>query len=277
MATATKRPRKRAPGARGGSSRAPTRSTAPRALRDELRGSSRAWHIIILGDNYRRGLWARRTATGPAAGALELCAGREGGEAFVALTPDEAVTPAVLERIIELLDVVRFSADPSNSPETGRRRRGNRPPPTPPADHPLAGFDAEGYCRSWPCSFDHAHRPDRYPPGPTAVTDEAYTRITEGRPLPIAPKDWIISLRNPSDKTTLMQLVFDHDEYGVDVVLVRDLRFGSEGRAVVTRVETGAKEMIEACRRPSVQAGHTPDCPGCFAPHGIGVPHKRIA
>jgi len=63
-------------------------------------------------------------------------------------------------------------------------------------------------------------------------------------------KDWIISLRDPVGNATLQQLVFDHDEHGVDVVVIRDLRFGSEGRAVVTRTETGAKEMLEHLRRP---------------------------
>jgi hypothetical protein len=88
------------------------------------------------------------------------------------------------------------------------------------------------------------------------------------------PKDWIITLRMASvPHHPLQQLVFDHDEYGLDVVLIRDLRFGSEGRAIITRVETGAKEMLAALRRPSVQAGHAPDCAGCFAPHGSGVPH----
>jgi len=190
------------------------------------------------------------------------------------------------------------------------------------------GFDAEGYCRTWPCSFKHAHRPDRYPPGPTMITDEELRARREGRPWPPADggvhltrdevltlrmyiaqledpqrvrdaafwarwkenpvwgklargfselsaptKDWIISIREVSDKRTLQQLVFDHDEYGDDVVMVRDLRFGSEGRAVVTRAETGAKEMLEACRGPHVQAGHAPDCAGCHAPGGSGVAH----
>ena len=65
----------------------------------------RGWELIAVPDG-RRGLWMRRSSSGFI---LELCAGREGDDAYVKLDIGEPITIEVVHGIVDVLRYLEWS------------------------------------------------------------------------------------------------------------------------------------------------------------------------
>lgn len=104
-------------------------------------GGSGSYTCEFCGGASPKSAWGPGWVTCPSCG-KQARSVSERATGFVALAPGETVTTTLLEQLSELLDVVHYSANESHSPETGRERLGDDPPPTPPEDHPLAKKDS---------------------------------------------------------------------------------------------------------------------------------------
>jgi len=71
-----------------------------------MRSNEPGWELTIDGDHDRRGLWVRKTP-----GLLEICAGREGDDAYVALRVGEAITEHHLVLLEDVLDTAAFALE----------------------------------------------------------------------------------------------------------------------------------------------------------------------